>query len=541
VSAPPIEAVIFDLDGVIVDSEIWWDEARHAFAADHDRQWTVADRQAVMGANSRQWSETMRQRLDLDLSAGEIERDVVDRMVDRYAREGPPEIEGAVPAVRAIAASRPTALASSSHLDVIDAALRATGLEGAFAAVVSSDEVAHGKPEPDVFLEAARRLGVAPDRTLVVEDTLNGVRAAKAATMTAVLVPNWSIPPAAGAEEEADLVLDRLSDLDVDRLPGRARAPSGDAATAEPLPAAPMTAPVAAPAQPRPQDRTMRQMTATRSSTPAVAAAMPDTINPIRRTIRTWISRLVIAAMCRGLFRLSLDGRDRLPRGPAIYCLNHRCWIDPFVALAVLPMRPRLMFFGPKEEDMSVGGRNRLMSWTGATIPYRPGKNDLLEATRKVHAAIAAGRVVVIFGEGRIQPFESHLRPLSEGAAYFALREGVPLVPAVLLGTSWVGFGRRIALRIGEPLVPEGRPGREAVDALTARCTEAMSGLLRGTQEADRPGRFGRWLTELFNDWPEGSRSASEVAEQARTTQASRERRAGTIPAEASGPISDPV
>ena len=539
-SAAPIEAVIFDLDGVIVDSEIWWDEARHAFAADHDRQWTVADRQAVMGANSRQWSETMRRRLDLDLSAEEIERDIVDRMVDRYAREGPPEIEGAVPAVRAIAASRPTAVASSSHLDVIAAALRATGLEGAFAAVVSSDEVAHGKPEPDVFLEAARRLGVAPDRTLVVEDTLNGLRAAKAAAMTAVLVPNHSIPPAAGAEEVADLVLDRLSDLDVDQFPGRTGRPIGDAATVDPPSDRPVAASVGTLAEPPPNDLAMRRSAAARRPPGSTAEAMPDTINPIRRTIRTWLSRLVISALCRGLFRLSLDGRDRLPRGPAIYCLNHRCWIDPFIALAILPMRPRLMFFGPKEEDMSVGGRNRLMSWTGATIPYRPGKNDLLEATRKVHAAIAAGRVVVIFGEGRIQPFESHLRPLSEGAAYFALREGVPLVPAVLVGTSWVGFGRRIALRIGDPLVPEGRPGREAVDALTARCTQAMSGLLSGTPEVTRPGRFGRWLTELFNDWPEGSRSASEVAQEARSGDDSGERDPGAIPAEASGLI-DPV
>jgi HAD superfamily hydrolase (TIGR01509 family) len=540
VSAPPIEAVIFDLDGVIVDSEIWWDEARHAFAADHDRQWTVADRHAVMGANSRQWSETMRRRLHLDLSAEEIERDVVDRMVDRYAREGPPEIEGAVPAVRAIAASRPTALASSSHLDVIDAALRATGLEGVFAAVVSSDEVAHGKPEPDVFLEAARRLGVPAARTLVVEDTLNGVRAAKAAAMTAVLVPNRSIPPAAGADEVADLVLDRLNDLDVDRLPERVAPAAGEAETSELPRVANMPAPTSAPAQ-RPPASGISKTAASRPARPAPAEPMSDTINPIRRTIRTWISRLVIAALCRGLFRLSVDGRERLPRGPAIYCLNHRCWIDPFVALAVLPMRPRLMFFGPKEEDMSVGGRNRLMSWTGATIPYRPGKNDLLEATRKVHSAIAAGRIVVIFGEGRIQPFESHLRPLSEGAAYFALREGVPLVPAVLIGTSWVGFGRRIDLRIGDPLEPVGRPGREAVDSLTARCTGAMTGLLRGAREVDRPGRFGRWLTELFNDWPEGSRAASEAAERARSAEASAERGAGAIPATPSGAASDPV
>ena len=477
----PIDGVIFDLDGVIVDSEIWWDEVRQAFAAEHGRTWTIDDRHAVMGANSRQWSEIMRRRLRLEMPAPEIERVVVDRMVERYAREGPPAIDGAVEAVRRIAAGRPAALASSSHPAVIDAALRATGLGDAFRGVVSSDEVAHGKPEPDVFLEAARRFGASPDRLLVVEDSLNGVLAAKAAGMAVVLVPNHAVPPAEGAAAAADLVVDRLADLDIEAVSQRARV--------APAPAAPRAG--------------------------AVARHDPfvDTIHPLRRTLRTWISRLVAGALCRALFRPSLVGRDRLPGGAAIYCSNHLSWIDPFVVMATLPMRPRVMFFGPKEEDMSVGGRNRLMQWTGATIPYRPGKNDLLDATRRVHAAVAAGRVVVIFGEGRIQPFESHLRPLSEGAAYFALREAVPLVPIAIHGTSWVRFGRRIRVEIGEPIPPEGRASREAVDALTGRCEAAIAAMTADEPDLARPGRFGRWLTELFNDWPEGSREAAERAE----------------------------
>ena len=209
-----IAGVIFDLDGVIVDSEIWWDEVRQAFAADHGRRWTVDDRHAVMGANSRQWSETMRRRLELDLPAETIERAIVDGVIARYRREGAPAIDGAVDAVRQIAATLPVALASSSHPAVIAAALAATGLEDAFRVVVSSDEVSHGKPAPDVFLEAARRLGVEPRRTLVVEDSLNGLKAGRAAGMTTVLVPNRSVPPAPGAEDQADVVLDRLADLD---------------------------------------------------------------------------------------------------------------------------------------------------------------------------------------------------------------------------------------------------------------------------------------------------------------------------------------
>jgi 1-acyl-sn-glycerol-3-phosphate acyltransferase len=241
-----------------------------------------------------------------------------------------------------------------------------------------------------------------------------------------------------------------------------------------------------------------------------------DTLHPVRRWLRTTISRVVAWLLCRALFRPRLIGRDRLPGTPAIYCFNHLSWIDPFLLMASLPLRPRLMFFGPKEEDMNTGGRNRLMTWTGATIPYRPGKNDLLEATRRVHAAIAAGSVVAIAGEGRIQPFESHLRPLSEGAAYFALRERVPVIPIAIGGTSWLGFGRRVTVRIGDPIPAVGRPNRDGVDAMTARCQAVLGAMVAAQPEVGRPGPFGRWLTELFNEWPEGSRADAEAAERER-------------------------
>jgi HAD superfamily hydrolase (TIGR01509 family) len=187
---------------------------RRAFASAHGRDWTADDREAVMGSNSRQWSETMKRRLQLDLTAEQIEEAVVDAMVERYRREGAPAIHGAVEAVRRLAADRPLALASSSHRRVIDAALDGTGLRDAFRAVVSSDEVDHGKPAPDVFLEAAERLGVAPREVLVVEDSLNGLKAGQAAGMTTVLVPNRSVPPAPGSDEVADVVLESLAELD---------------------------------------------------------------------------------------------------------------------------------------------------------------------------------------------------------------------------------------------------------------------------------------------------------------------------------------
>lgn len=209
-----VAAVIFDLDGVIVDSEIWWHQERVAWAASRGLAWTEGDSRAVMGANSRGWARIMRDRLGLDpAEEPAIERAIVQRVVARY-RGGAPEIPGAVAAVRRAAATWPVAIASSAHREVIDAALRATGLDGAIPVVVSSDEVAHGKPAPDVYLEAARGLGAEPSRCVVVEDSINGLRAGIGAGMAAVLVPNASVPPAPGADQLADVVIERLADLD---------------------------------------------------------------------------------------------------------------------------------------------------------------------------------------------------------------------------------------------------------------------------------------------------------------------------------------
>ena len=232
-------------------------------------------------------------------------------------------------------------------------------------------------------------------------------------------------------------------------------------------------------------------------------------VSPWRRTVRYWISRIVVAGLTRGYLRVRLDGRERLPVGPAIYCFNHLGWADPFVLMAVLPFRPRLWFFGPKEDDLRVGGRNRVMYWTGTAIPYKPAKNDLLETTRRVGAVLAAGGVVAIAGEGRIHPRESQLLPLSDGAAFFALRSGVSLVPVAINGTSWLRFGGRVRVSVGEPIPASGRANRAATAELTDRLTGGLEALVANAPDIPAPGRFGRWLTERFNDWPEGSRAAA--------------------------------
>jgi 1-acyl-sn-glycerol-3-phosphate acyltransferase len=219
-----------------------------------------------------------------------------------------------------------------------------------------------------------------------------------------------------------------------------------------------------------------------------------------------------VAAMTRAYLRVRFVGRDRLPAGAAIYCFNHLSWADPFVLMAALPFRPRLFFFGPKEEDMRAGGRNRLMGWTGTPIPYRPGKDDLLGATRRVSAVLGAGGVVAIAGEGRIHAAEAELWPLSDGAAYFALRAQVPMVPLAINGTSWLRFGGRITVTVGDPIMPSGRANRDAVDDLTRRTWDSLYDLVREAPDLPLPGRFGRWLTDAFNDWPEGSRAATAAA-----------------------------
>jgi 1-acyl-sn-glycerol-3-phosphate acyltransferase len=224
------------------------------------------------------------------------------------------------------------------------------------------------------------------------------------------------------------------------------------------------------------------------------------------------MSRTAVRLLVRTYVRIRVIGLDRLPPGPAIYCFNHLGWVDPFILMAVLPMRPRLYFFGPKEQDMRVGARNRLMTWTGSAIPFRPEKDNLLGVTRRVQAILASGAVIAIAGEGRIHASESELWPIDEGTAFFALRASVPIVPIAINGTSWLHLGATVTVQVGQPLPATGHADRETVEALTAQTWAALHDMVRDAPDVPEPGRFGRWLTERFNDWPEGSREATRVA-----------------------------
>ncbi len=234
----------------------------------------------------------------------------------------------------------------------------------------------------------------------------------------------------------------------------------------------------------------------------------PTLAGPVDRPARMRLARAFCGSVVRALFGLRIEGREHLATGPAIYCFNHLNWTDPIVLIAALPGKPRYVLFGPKEADMTTGARNRLIAWVGFGIPYQPAKTDLLETTRRCCRVLDDGWVIVIAGEGRIHRGERELLPLADGPAYFALRAGVPIVPVAINGTSWLGFRRTIRIRVGEPIAAVGRPTKPAVAALTARTADALRGLVADFPDPAEPGRFGRWLTELFNDWPEGSRPA---------------------------------
>ncbi|HET9509178.1 MAG TPA: HAD family phosphatase, partial [Gaiellaceae bacterium] len=193
-----IAAVVFDLDGVLVDSEQVWDEVREALVRERGGRWHERAQADMMGMSSVEWSRYLHDELGLREPPEAINDEVVRRMLDRYRKELP-LIDGAVAAVERLAAHFPLALASSSNRPLIDAVLASAGLERSFRATVSSEEVARGKPAPDVFLEAARRLGVAPDRCAAIEDSASGLRAAHAAGMRVIALPNRHYPPAAEA------------------------------------------------------------------------------------------------------------------------------------------------------------------------------------------------------------------------------------------------------------------------------------------------------------------------------------------------------
>jgi HAD superfamily hydrolase (TIGR01509 family) len=215
-----IDAVVFDLDGVLLDSEEIWDRAREELAKERGGRWHDRAQRDMMGMSSKEWSRYMHDVIGLEEPPEEINREVVRRLTEFY-REELPAIPGAHEAVERLAARWPLGLASSSNRELIDLALELLGVKHLFKATVSSEEVERGKPAPDVYLEAARRLGVEPTRAAAIEDSHNGILAARAAGMHVVAIPNRHFPPGEDALAAADVVLASPAELTAEAVEPR--------------------------------------------------------------------------------------------------------------------------------------------------------------------------------------------------------------------------------------------------------------------------------------------------------------------------------
>lgn len=212
-----IAAVVFDLDGVLIDTEQVWEQVRRAYVAESGGRWQPDSQQRLMGMSTPEWSSYLSAELGTGGDPADVAQAVLQRMAQRYA-EALPLVPGAVAAVRRLGADYPLALASSSARVLIDQVLATAGIADAFKVTLSTEEVAAGKPAPDVYLSAVQRLGLPARSCVAVEDSSNGLRAAAAAGLKVVAVPHQTYPPAPDALALADLVVTTLDELTPDAL-----------------------------------------------------------------------------------------------------------------------------------------------------------------------------------------------------------------------------------------------------------------------------------------------------------------------------------
>lgn len=212
-----IDAVVFDLDGVLIDSEPVWEEVRREFVATHGGTWPDDAQRRLMGMSTQEWAAYIAEDMGVGMAAADVARGVIDEMANRYEAELP-LLPGAVDAVRRIADRWPLGLASSSPPRLIALALERAGLDQRFGVMLSTEDVPRGKPAPDVYLQVAERMGVEPAGCVAVEDSSNGLRSARAAGMRLIAVPRPRYPPDRDALAAADVVLFGLKQLSVDAV-----------------------------------------------------------------------------------------------------------------------------------------------------------------------------------------------------------------------------------------------------------------------------------------------------------------------------------
>lgn len=215
---PQLQAVIFDMDGILIDSEVLWRQVREEFAADHGLVWSAEDQESTMGCNTRMWSRIMVERLQLQARLGmddaAIAREIKGRLLAKYQAHLP-EREGAVAAVRRVAERYKVALASGSPNELATYVMQATGLDQVFLAATYGDDVVHGKPAPDIYLDVLAKIGVAPAQAVGVEDSGNGLRSLRAAGMGVIAVPGPEFPLTDDVLALADVRIDDMRDLDL--------------------------------------------------------------------------------------------------------------------------------------------------------------------------------------------------------------------------------------------------------------------------------------------------------------------------------------
>jgi HAD superfamily hydrolase (TIGR01509 family) len=212
-----IEAVIFDLDGVLIDSEPVWEEVRRGLVAERGGHWAADAQRKLMGMSTPEWARYLSADLGVGLPPDQVAGEVVERMAARY-REHLPLLPGAVEAVSRLAARWPLGLASSAPAVLIETVLQAAGLRPDFQVTMSTEQVPQGKPAPDIYLAVARRLGVAPASGAAVEDSSNGLRSAAAAGLHVIAIPHPRYPPEPDALARAGLVLPSLAGLTVEAV-----------------------------------------------------------------------------------------------------------------------------------------------------------------------------------------------------------------------------------------------------------------------------------------------------------------------------------
>jgi 1-acyl-sn-glycerol-3-phosphate acyltransferase len=242
----------------------------------------------------------------------------------------------------------------------------------------------------------------------------------------------------------------------------------------------------------------------------AAAARYPRSLVIDRRYRVLWRT---VRFFVRLLYRVDVVGEERIPDAPYCLVLNHHSGWDPLLVISVSPLAPRITWFGPKEADLTRGFRNQVINFFGCAIPFDPATSSFTGAARAVRRVFDSSGVLGIFAEGQVGFRETQLLPFKEGAVVFATASAVPIVPAAIVGSTYLWLGRRVEIRVGEPVPTAGVRGHEARDALEAQVRAGCEALLPETEPTLPRFRPLRVLGDLFTGGPDLARRRTELGE----------------------------